>query len=603
MQLINNKPTTLVAQQTNGTKLLEYFCPICEKPVGINATVPTHLSKTYYLACSHYVHVQVGAISPFSQQVKEPSVSSVPPARKTNPISEKYPDIEPDSRWDSFLPFQQKGIKFFADSGFTALLADDMGLGKTIQAIGALRYYPEQTMPVLIVCPASVTVQWQRQIRKWLLDAPQFKSVEYVPFIQKETASKLFPDQNIYIISNAVLAKPKMLEQLKTYGFKTVIVDESHQFKNSGSKRTKALFELCDHIPQTILMSGTSVLNRVMEYWNSLAILRPKRWFQKKQLSEMCTSDSKGRPLALSPYYKDRFFQDTAGYILRRTKKEVLPDLPEKFVTQEWIAFDGSKRFVDTYNMKLQELEEILARMDESGMSESTSASMFGAIAELRHMLGIAKAARACDIVADSVHSNGEKIAVAVHHRLAISMLKDSLNYKKCPSCETFVFERHDGEEETSSGLTECTTCGSSLKSVPAYSPVIISNESVEHKQAALDKFRDDPNQAILIISILGGGVGLDIQFCPNVLVVEREWNGQIERQFEDRFVRIGMKSSVTISYLLAENTIDEFFDEMCKLKNTIVDSTLDRNYAADSSFIRELAAKVISKRLKFVGA
>jgi len=54
---------------------------------------------------------------------------------------------------------------------------------------------------------------------------------------------------------------------------------------------------------------------------------------------------------------------------------------------------------------------------------------------------------------------------------------------------------------------------------------------------------------------------------------------------------------------LLAENTIDEFFDEMCKLKNTIVDSTLDRNYAADSSFIRELAAKVISKRLKFVGA
>lgn len=581
----------------------KYLCPICDEHVDILNSNEGLTSKKYNLKCGHYATVYFGSnkildtpshenSSPTKLPLATPKY--IPPV----PLSET---IVTDDRWENFLPYQRDGIKFGADAGFKFLLGDEMGLGKTIQAIGLLRYFPEQTLPALVICPGAVTIKWQREFKKWFND--KFSSLEYAPFIHQESIGGLIDGQKLFIMSAGILSKPGMLKAIKAYGFKTLIIDESHQYKNENSKRTKALFEVASVIPQTILMSGTSVLNRVMEYYNTLHLLRPRRWFSKKQLASMCTTDMKGKPLALSNYSRETFFNETKSYILRRTKDEVLKDLPSKFITEEWVDFSNAKNLVQAYNNKLEQLEDFMDKMASDGLSTSSSNTLFGIIAELRHLVGTAKALRAIDYVSDLVTETSEKICVGVHHRMGMGILADSLHYKKCPSCKKVVFACKDNEEETSKDLTECTGCGADISNVERRKPLLISSESPETKQERLDKFREDPDQHILILSILGGGVGMDIQFCQNVLVIERSWNRALEDQFENRFHRIGMTSQVTIAYMKAIDTIDEFFDKLITLKAQVSGSSLDEDFETSPEAMFKLAQMVVQKRLKFVGA
>jgi SWI/SNF-related matrix-associated actin-dependent regulator of chromatin subfamily A-like protein 1 len=583
-------------------------CRICEKEVEIEEVrdTGTHaISRTYFLKCSHIVTVQ------FDVRPKVPDISRRDPVRTIDPsltfgsgTLARFDTItEDDKTWKAMMPYQREGVKFGAKANFRFLLADDPGLGKTIQTIALLRYFPEETLPALVIAPATITPNWQREFKKWFSD--KFPDSDYVPFIHKESLSGLISGQQIYIISSAMIGKPSLTNAIIKYGFKTLIIDESQQYKNPKSKRTKALFTLAAGIQNLILMSGTPIMNRVMEYWNSLNILRPRHWFHKRQLKYFCTFDSKGRPLAISQDKRPQFFATTKDYILRRTKEEVLPDLPKKFVKTEWISFASSKKLVDAYNRLTDELEEEMNTSEAGSMNDT----IFGIIARLRNLVGTAKAYRIQQYIANMISTNGEKIAIGCHHVFGIKELQETLQYKICPKCNTLKFteftldsEETDDEEE-SLDAEECLTCGCDLTSEKKHAPLKIQAEQPHVKQATIDEFQNDPNKRILIASILGCGVGLNLHFCPNVVVMEREWNYAIERQFEDRFHRFGLKHPVTISYLQAVDTIDEYFDETVELKKQISKSSMDEGYIADNTFLWELAQKCVAKRMKHVGA
>ena len=600
-----NKPTNLPIQvklekdepisTLNGTGQI-YGCPICEKMVSIDRVKEENLSKVYYLQCGHYVQVASRVISkPTTQNTSERKPTNQPSLfNREIPTPEKLPIVK-DDKWEKFLPYQKTGIEFIRDSGFRALIGDEMGLGKTIQVIGAMRYFPEEMLPILIVVPGAVTVKWQREIKKWFND--KFNTIEYAPFIHKESIGGLINDQKIYVISNGILAKPGMMDAIANYGFKTIVIDEAHQYKSKNTKRTKALFTLANKIPQIILLSGTSVMNNVMEYYNSLHLLRPRTWFSRNTLAYKCITDHKGKPLGLAPHYRDEFFEQTKGYILRREKSEVMKDLPTKFVNEEWIDFSTSKNVVNSYNKLAEELAEAMEGLeDESGMSQH----LFGIISRLRHVVGTGKALRATEFVADKVISTDQKICIGVHHKLSMSILQDSLKHKHCPKCNNYTFECKIEEEGS---FDVCEVCEEDISKQPILTPICISDENPEEKQKRLDKFREDEHSKILILSILGGGVGMDIQFCPNVLVLEKEWNRAIEAQFEGRFHRVGMTQQVTITYMLAQNTIDEFFLDLVRLKEEIVGSVLDINYESSPDTMYAIAQKVVQKRLKYAGA
>lgn len=536
---------------------LESICPKCNKHKAVKQTLRTAKGFFNIFECGH---------------------TTVEAFKVTAPL-------ERDEKWEQFYEYQKQGVKAAERANFRMLIGDEMGLGKTIQALGCLRYNYEITTPALIVCPASLTYKWQREFKIWFND--RFNTYENAPLIHTNSDGFLLSGQKIFILSAGILMKPTLVEAIKEYGFKTLIVDECHFYKNDKSSRTKALLEVAKEIPNRILLSGTSVMNNTGEYFNSLHLVRPEHWPNRGYLYSYCTFDRTGKPLGLSNTRKDLFFEKTKDYVIRRTKSQVLPDLPEKRVNYQFVSLREQKTFITAYNKIVDELEELLnhkkSNMDWMG-------GFMGIMANLRHIVGIAKIPLVAEEVISRVLYTEDKLCVGIHHKLVMSKLRDLLFRRFCYNCKQYFFGDY------------CEVCEVQLSSDKVIEPLHISDEFPEIKDSRCDRFRKDPLQRVLLASILGCGIGRDLEFCPTALVVEREWNRALEAQFEGRFHRIGTLEKVTIDYLMAEGTIDEYFHEMVLLKEKIQDSILEKDLSSDSYFMIELAERIVNKRLKYVG-
>lgn len=551
---------------------IEQLCPTCGKHKGVKDSWPTRSSILHVLECGHSYEEARLRVAPTKAEL----------ATSTDGR---------DSIWSKLFPYQQEGIQFIERSNFRALLGDDMGLGKTIQAIGAIRYNYEALRPILVVVPAALTYKWQREFKIWFND--RYKEPEDAPLINFNSDGYFIEDQNIHIVSNAILGKPKMLEGALNYGFRTIVADESHSFKNDNSSRTKAMIKLAEAIPNKILLSGTSILNRTSEYFNTLHIIHPEHWPNKGYLNAYCAFDRRGKLLGIAESRRQAFFNRTSSYIIRRKKDEVLKDLPPKFVNYEYIALNDQSNFVKSYNNTLDELEQTLAEYHRSISTKMMD--ILSLMSRLRHIVGLAKVGTVSEYVKEFVETSGEKICIGTHHKLVLDFLKRNLTYRVCTKCRNVSFA-----EKLEGVILECETCCSPLGD--SLEPITIADEQPHIKDERSNLFRDNSDRRIMIASILGCGIGRDLQFCTNAIIAEREWNASIERQFEDRFHRIGTPGKVNIKYILAKDTIDEFFHDMVLLKGQIASSALDADFAADQSFMLELAENVVRKRMKYVG-
>lgn len=547
---------------------IEQICPTCNKHKAVKDSWPLREAILHILECGH------------SYEEKLLRAETVEPQNGR------------DSIWNKLFPYQQEGIEFIERSNFRTLLGDDMGLGKTIQAIGALRYNYDVLKPILLVVPATLVYKWQKEFKIWFND--RYDSSEDAPLINFNSDGYFIEGQNIHIVSSAIIGKPKMLQGALDYGFRTIIADESHSFKNDNSSRTKAMIKLAEAIPNKILLSGTSILNRTSEYFNTLHIIRPEHWPNKGHLNAYCAFDRRGKLLGLAESRRQAFFNRTSSYIIRRKKDEVLKDLPPKFVNYEYIALNDQSNFVKSYNNTLDELEQTLSEYHKSISGKMMD--ILSLMSRLRHIVGLAKVTTVSDYVQEFVETSGEKICIGTHHKLVLEFLKKALAYRICPKCKNATFA-----EKLEGVASQCEICSEYLPAV-ATEPITISDEQPHIKDERCVQFRDDSNQRIMIASILGCGIGRDLQFCTNSIIAEREWNKSIETQFEDRFHRIGTLNKVNIKYLLAKDTIDEFLHDMVLLKGQIAGSALDSDFTVDHSFMLELAENVVRKRMKYVG-
>ena len=182
----------------------------------------------------------------------------------------------------------------------------------------------------------------------------------------------------------------------------------------------------------------------------------------------------------------------------------------------------------------------------------------------LRRITGMAKVSFATeyvDVFLDT--TEGEKIAIGVHHEA----VRDNLYY---------AFKER------------------------GFNPLKLSGEdTAERKEWVRKEFCERPERRVLIVNILAGGVGLNLQACNNVLVLERQWNAADEEQFEGRFNRQGQKLPVLAEYMLAEGTIDEYFSAMVEKKRMICGETLDGwDFTSDKNALRDLVEQTVAKKL-----
>lgn len=466
--------------------------------------------------------------------------------------------ISSDGR--KLMPYQVEGVKFLENANARAVLADEQGLGKTVMCNALLKLHSAKLLPAIIVCPSTVTIQWHHELIRWC--GVKGFLTQVIPNGKTLAA----PGFDIYVITYDLLKNEKCFE-LVGGNIKTVIIDECQRIKNHLSDRAKAIQKICKNVEHIIPMSGTPIKNNAGEYFTVLNLVRPRLFPQYTQFIERdCDSYNSGYGYKVGGLKNpEAFHEKTKDFILRRTKAEVLPDLPQLSRRFRHVALD--RKFNRAYDEGLKELDDLYYNDELSGMEKS--ANMLAIMSKLRQITGISKAEDCVDFVTEFLLSNDRPIVIFVHHHVVQSMLQTSLNNWLA-----------DG----------------------GFAPVMMLTSQLSGDARAELVARFKAGEArVMIASTLAAGEGINLQFCADSVTLERQWNPANEEQAEARFHRFGQSNAVTVTYMIASETIDEYFTKLVESKRAIVASTLDNKEISwdQSSLMQELAAVLISKGKK----
>ena len=576
---------------------LKHNCPKCGKPARIQSEFPFPIGKliNYVYACGHMElrerikieedstislddlnHFENSEISEVDLDLINSSVYDWESPSYIKSKDEEKPFIR-EVFWslgkvpeyfceeckefhtrEHLYKYQREGVQFIEKTQIRALLADEMGLGKTPQAAVVLKENRQILLPALVIVKGATLLQWNKELRHW-----SFGNFSDVVIVQNR--NQIFKGFKVYVISMDFLSRKGVLELLNTIGFKCVIVDECQSFKDSSSKRTIALIKLLQEndINYLLEMSGTPIKNRASEYFVSLNLLAPAHFTSYAHFCrQWLLPNEKGIYSRLNPVMATRFNEITSRWILRRESKDVQKDLPELRIAYRMIEIEDED-VKKSYNHQLDLFNNFL-----KNTAKINSNDLLGWLAKLRSITGQAKVPAAVEYTRefiDSMNGNKSKIAIGIHHKSVRDTLK-------------IVFE--------SDGFKTLSLSG--------------EDDNFEKDRIAKE-FNNNEDQQILIINMIAGGIGLNLQGCHNFLALERTWNGADEDQFHKRFHRHGQKSKVSGTYLIAAGTIDEWFHELVyekrnNLASMNIGDEIDDTQSA--GFLREFSEFVVRHKL-----
>ena len=460
------------------------------------------------------------------------------------------------------MQFQYDGVKFAEQANVRCLIADEQGLGKTVQAIALIKQHKQELLPALIVVPSSVKLQWHHQFVDWCGHEGYL--------CQTISSGKEFavPGFQIYIVSYDLLKNENILKMVKD-SIQLVIVDECQRIKNHTSERSKAVQDVCRNIPHVLMLSGTPIENNAGEYFTALNILQPRRFpTYQHYLDGYCDYYFNGYGNKIGGLKnRELFHERTKDFIIRRRKADVLKNLPKFSRDFDYVELD--RKLNKAYAQGLEELEEIMYSDDMDSMAKG--AAKIAIMSKLRHITGLSKVPDCVERVTDFLLSTEEKIVIFTHHTDAAQMLEADLNkWLK------------DG----------------------AYEPVLMfhSGLSSEERYNLVQKFKE-PKSRVMVASTKAAGTGLDglQDVCCKMIMLERQWNPSTESQAEARLDRYGQKFPVSATYMIAGETIDEYFTELVEQKRAIVAGALDNRDVEwnEQSLMNDLAEMLITKGRK----
>ena len=490
----------------------------------------------------------------------------------------------------NLYPFQCNGVRFIEDSNARCLIGDEMGLGKTPQSIAAMFLHSE-LQPFLVICKSSLKAQWQKEIMRWMgedyfaqiLDSPKDIPLTGLPaYILSYDILRRFAQsaRDVKKRNNAIVSeqidlitgssesdlqesegskqKGTLVKLIEKMRIKTIILDECQQIKNSESQRTVFTREICKHVEHVIALSGTPIKNSAAEYFPILNILKPELFPRFSSfLQQYCDSYFNGYAYKTGGLRNpEAFMRKTKDFILRRTRDEVLPDLPK--IRRSFQFHELGKEVEKAYIETFKQFRDEYNKSDSESMSFEESGNILAFLSKMRHLSGLSKINPTIDHVMEIMGSTDDRVCIFVHHKDVAEILESKLNS---------LFSELN--------IPKCST----------------------HKagDSSLDTERNFEKSRVLICSTLAGGEGLNLQkLCRRFIMLERQWNPANEEQAEARFPRPeGIKTDfIDGVYMVAIGTVDEFFSEIVERKREIVGKTLDGKAAEwdQSSLIKELA-------------
>ena len=421
------------------------------------------------------------------------------------------------------------------------ILADEMGLGKTLQALALIecvRAQKEETQPALVVCPASLVENWLREASRF---TPGLKAVKHHgPKRAKEPIT--LEDADLVITSYGTLRQDADL--LTTMDWAVVVGDEAQHIKNRRSQNAKTLTSL--HSKGRFLLTGTPVENSLDDLISLFTFLMPG--YLDKAPPKLTQDDR--------AWHNNRQTKRAAAYILRRTKKEVAPELPDT-IEKTFFCELGSKqqRF---YQETLEKTRKEISNLEMSGANDGRL--KFAAFTELLRLRQVCVDPRildetfaakesaklaAFDEVLDECLDNGSRILVFSSFVTALKLLAAHLEARG------HRFAYLDG--------------------------------STQNRLDICDQFNDDESIPVFLISLKAGGTGLNLTGADTVVHYDPWWNPAAEAQATDRAHRIGQKRVVTSIKLIATNTVEEKVLELQVRKAEILTELFEESKAANA--------------------
>lgn len=463
--------------------------------------------------------------------------------------------------------YQITGVKWLYNldkTGFGGILADEMGLGKTIELI----YYIKEILKenkestFLVVVPTSLLYNWKYEFNKF---APEIK-VKMINGLKSKRVDLIENGNfNVYITTYGLLREDEDIYKEK--GFHAVILDEAQNIKNPLAGITKAAKAIKSDVK--FALTGTPLENSLIELWSIFDFIMPgylskyDKFNKKYKIHEFDESTS---------ILLDNLSNQIKPFILRRRKKDVVKELPEKIENNIFIDLcDEQKKL---YVAELDKVkEEINKALEEGGMSK-VRFMILPLLTKLRQICidpkivyvgydgGSNKIDRFIEIV-EEVISNGEKILVFTSFRTALNIVNEELKKKNIKS------------------------------------HIIDGTVSSKDRIERVNDFNENDEVKVFLIMLKSGGTGLNLTAASTVIHLDLWWNPQAENQATDRAHRIGQKKVVEVIRLVSKGTIEEKVLELGEKKKELMKKLIDTNQM-DNNILSDLTENDIKNLLAY---
>lgn len=428
--------------------------------------------------------------------------------------AEKLPrrSTPPEGTFEGELrEFQKEGLSFLLANPRT-LLADEMGLGKTVQALACLAAAKE--FPALIVVPPHLLRNWQTEITRFLRLEGKPARVCVLTGLKPYQP----PEADVYIIHYLLLRGWK--QTLPQMGFKAVVFDEIQELRHGGTEKYSAASLLAEECERVIGLSGTPIYNKGSEIWNVVNILDYHCLGDWESFTR-AWCDGYGNHLVRNPALLGEHLR-REGLILRRTKEEVLAELPPKRRLVQEIDSDD-KVYRELMRPVMDQLGSLLA-LHPDAKERALLEEQVGR--GERQATGVAKAPFVAAFVR-ALEDSGEKVLLFAHHHAVMDIYRREL---------------------------------------AAYRPVFITGrESTTQKEEAVARFMEGKTN--LCVISLRAASGLNLQRASCVVFGELDWSPAVHSQAEDRAHRMGQKDSILCYYLVAPQGSDRDMQDALGLK------------------------------------
>ncbi len=435
-------------------------------------------------------------------------------------------DYEPPESLAGVLrPYQRAGYQWLMtlyECGFGGILADDMGLGKTLQMIALFEQLrltrPETTQ--LVICPTSLVYNWIDELHRF---APEIKALA-VAGTRGAREALLSQAGNQHVLVTSYDQFKRDVADYEALNIHVAVLDEAQFIKNQASAAAKSVKALrCAH---RFAMTGTPVENRLSELWSIFDFLMPGFLYGYETFRRELESPIVKREDA---YARERLRRMVSPFILRRLKKDVLRDLPDKNEERRRVALDGKQRRL--YDAQVLKLKHLLDEETEEGFRRS-KLQVLAELTRLRQICcdpsllyddyadGSAKREALMDLLHTAV-SGGHKVLVFSQFTSMLSLIEQDIR------AEGFTY-------------------------------MLLTGDTDKKERLRMANAFNTDGTDLFLISLRAGGTGLNLVGADIVIHYDPWWNLAVEQQATDRAHRIGQTRAVTVYKLIAKDTVEE---------------------------------------------